>query len=323
MSRTPSNSRDVLLADVAEMYFKDGLTQAEIAREINLTRSMVSRMLSEAREKEIVKIEIVRQFNYDTELQQALTETFNLQGAVVFHSPDVSRKRYLTYLGVVAAQALKPYLEQEDLIVGTAWGTTLGATIEALDVEKSKGVTVVQLVGALGERNLIFDGHQVVHQLADKLGGQGYYLNVPYIVDKPETVESLMTVQGVQETMQQMKECELGLVGIGSTDLDYSTFYNAGYLVLEEMRGLAIHGAVGNVCGLYFDIHGNPTAREFQRRSITIRKRDLVTIPLRIGIAGGEGKTAAILGALRGKYINYLITDSRAASEILHLRKKK
>jgi len=323
MSRTPSNSRDVLLADVAEMYFKDGLTQAEIAREINLTRSMVSRMLTEAREKKIVKIEIVRRFNYDTDLQQALTKTFNLQGAVVFHSPEVSRQRYLTYLGAVAARVLKPYLEEKDLIVGTAWGTTLGATIESLDVEKTEGVKVVQLVGALGERNLIFDGHQVVHQLAEKLDGQVYYLNVPYIVDKPETVESLMTVQGVQETMQQMKECELGLFGIGSTDLDYSTFYNAGYLVLDEMRGLAVHGAVGNVCGLYFDIQGNPTAREFQRRSITIRKRDLVTIPLRIGIAGGEGKTAAILGALRGKYINHLITDSRAASEILRLRKKR
>lgn len=321
MSRTPSNSRAVLLADVAEMYFKEGLTQSAIARKINLTRSMVSRMLTEAREKEIVKIEIIRQFNYDNDLQQALTETFNLEGAVVFHSPEVSRTRYLTYLGAVAARMLKHYLEEDDLIVGTAWGTTLGATIEALEVKKSRGVKIVQLVGALGERNLIFDGHQVVHQLAQKLGGQGYYLNVPYIVDKPETVESLMTVQGVQETMAQMKKCDLGLVGIGSTELDYSTFYNAGYLVLEEMRGLAVHGAVGNVCGLYFDIEGNPTARDFQKRSITIRKRDLSSIPLRIGIAGGQGKDAAILGALRGKYINYLVTDDQTAEEILSLRK--
>lgn len=321
MSRTPSHSRAVLLADVAEMYFKEGLTQAEIAREIDVTRSMVSRMLTEAREKDIVKIEIVRRFNYDPDLQQALKETFNLEGAVVFHSPEVSRRRYLTYLGAAAAQVLQPYLEEEGLVVGTAWGTTLGATIEALEVEKSQDVTVVQLVGALGERNLIFDGHQVVHRLADKLGGQGYYLNVPYIVDKPETVESLMTVQGVQETMLQMKKCDLGLFGVGSTDLDYSTFYNAGYLVLEEMRGLAVHGAVGNVCGLYFDVQGSPTAREFQRRSITIRKRDLVTIPLRFGIAGGQGKTAAILGALRGEYINYLITDSRTAADILRMNK--
>jgi len=211
---------------------------------------------------------------------------------------------------------------KDNIVLGTAWGTTLNATINALELESPpKNIKIVQLVGALGEKSLDIDGHELVHDLVNKLGGEGYYLNTPYIVDSPETVEALMGVQSVCETMEMMKECDVGLIGIGSLKLDYSTFFNAGYLVLDEMKGLAVHGAVGNVCGLFFDVNGEPTAREFQQRSLTISRKDLINIPIRIGIAGGSGKIDAILGALRGQYINILVTDDLTASEILRAAK--
>jgi DNA-binding transcriptional regulator LsrR (DeoR family) len=109
------------------------------------------------------------------------------------------------------------------------------------------------------------------------------------------------------------------LLGIGTTDLNYSTYYNAGYLALEEMQGLIEVGAVGNVCGLFFDIDGNPTARDFQSRSFTISKRDLINIPVRIGMAGGPGKIKAILGALRGGYMNVIVTDDLVARKLIQM----
>jgi DNA-binding transcriptional regulator LsrR (DeoR family) len=36
-----------------------------------------------------------------------------------------------------------------------------------------------------------------------------------------------------------------------------------------------------------------------------------------VGVAGGEEKVAAILGALRGGYLNVLITDSVTAQAVL------
>ncbi|HTP02553.1 MAG TPA: helix-turn-helix domain-containing protein, partial [Anaerolineales bacterium] len=52
--------RQNLLADVAEMYYLEDKDQAEIARAIGLTRSMVSRMLKEARQKGIVEARVHR-----------------------------------------------------------------------------------------------------------------------------------------------------------------------------------------------------------------------------------------------------------------------
>jgi DNA-binding transcriptional regulator LsrR (DeoR family) len=316
MARKTSENRAAILADVAEMYFIEELTQAEIAKRVGVTRSMVSRMLTEARQKNIVKIKIERRFNFDENLQNALVEHFGLKRAAVFVGYVDDHARYLSRVGVVAAEVIKPHL-RPGIVLGTAWGTTLDAAIHALDVPHTIDIKVVQLVGALGGRNLEYDSHGVVRQLVEKLGGEGYYLNVPYIVDKAETVVSLIQAQGVNETMELMKQCDVGLFGVGSTELDYSTFYSEGYLILDDMRGLAQYGAVGNVCGLFFDQDGKPTAREFQSRSFTIRRRDLLDIPIRIGVAGGPGKIKAILGALRGKYINVLVTDEYTAAEVL------
>jgi len=316
MTRKPVDDRDNLLADVAEMYFIEGLNQASISKRIGVTRSMVSRMLTEARQKGIVRIHVERHFEYIQPLQQQLISEFGLVDAVVFRGYVEDSFRYLARLGTAAAKALQPYLLPE-ITLGTAWGTALDATINALEPQNLVDVRIVQLVGALRGRNLEIDGHGVVQNLVKTIGGEGHFLNVPYIVDSPETVEALGKVPGVRETMKVMKECNVGLFGVGSAEMDYSTFYSGGYLIADEMRGLIQYGAVGNVCGLFFNLDGEPTAKEFQRRSFTISRRDLMKIPVRIGIAGGLGKVNAILGALRGKYINILITDSVTSRAIL------
>ncbi len=321
MAKRPSENRADLLADVAEMYFVEGLNQSAISKKVGVTRSMVSRMLTEARQLGIVKIRIERQFTFDVPLQEQLKKKYGLLDASIFIGRTENYDSYLSRLGAVAADMVTAYLKP-GIVLGTAWGTALGATIKALEVNYLTQAKVVQLVGALGGRNLDFDGHSVVRQFVEKLGGEGYYLNVPYIVEKPETIADLMQVQGVQDTMELMQQCEVGLFGIGSTELDYSTFYSGGYLVLDEMMGLASQGAVGNVCGLFFDKRGKPTAREFQSRSFTISRKDLMNIPIRIGIAGGAGKIKAIMGALRGKYINYLITDDFTAAEVMRMEQE-
>ena len=52
-------------------------------------------------------------------------------------------------------------------------------------------------------------------------------------------------------------------------------------------------------------------------------ERTLLSIPVRLGVAGGEGKADAILGALRSKYVNVLVIDSVTARKVLELAKSK
>jgi DNA-binding transcriptional regulator LsrR (DeoR family) len=73
------------------------------------------------------------------------------------------------------------------------------------------------------------------------------------------------------------------------------------------------------VCGLHFDINGQPACEDFCERLVSIRRQDLLSIPQRLGVAGGEGKADAILGALRSKYVNVLVIDNLTARNVLEM----
>ena len=311
-----SNERASMLADVAEMYYLEDKTQAEIARKVGVTRSMISRILKEAREKGIVEIRVRRSIHSDYDLESALINRFYLQGAMVITSPMGSAKQDLEHLGAAGAVALKRYLRPE-ITLGISWGSTVSAVVDALHVEKPIPIKIVQLVGALGAHNMEYDGHALVARLAEKLNGEGYYLNAPFLCPDPNTASVLMKTKGVEETVELGRSADIALLGIGSTSPNYSSYYLAGYVQLAELKTLSQEGAVGDVAGLHFDINGNYACPAFCERLVTISKESLDNIPLRIGVAGGTGKEVAILGALRGGYINFLVTDSAAAKAVL------
>jgi DNA-binding transcriptional regulator LsrR (DeoR family) len=84
----------------------------------------------------------------------------------------------------------------------------------------------------------------------------------------------------------------------------------------REQNRLQRAGAAGDVCGLHFDRQGRDVGEEFRARSLNICKEDLFRIPVRIGVAGGPGKVEPILGALRGGYVNVLVTDATTARQV-------
>jgi DNA-binding transcriptional regulator LsrR (DeoR family) len=313
-----SQERASLLADVAEMYYLQGKNQDEIAGIIGVTRSMVSRMLTEARTRGIIEVRIRRPLQFDHLLESALKKHFGLLSVCVVEIHGLEDKHLLTYLGSAGAEMVMGYLAP-NLILGIAWGTSVSAVVDALEVEDQQPIKIVQLVGAPGARNNEYDGHGLALRLAQKLGGEAYFLNAPFICPSPEIAQSLVETPGVRETVAMHGKANLALVGVGSTQPKYSSFYLAGYVPLEELKQLIDAGAVGDVCGLHFDIQGNEICDDFCERLVTVRKEVLLSISIRIGIAGGPGKAEPILGALRAGYVNALVTDSITARKLIEL----
>lgn len=180
MEQRSTQDRASLLADVAEMYYLEEKNQAEIAKSVGVTRSMVSRMLTEARESGLVEIRVRRPLESDRELESAFIENFGLKDACVVALANASGGRLLRALGNVGAQMLKRYLAS-NMTLGLAWGTSISATVDAFEVSEPMAVKVVQLVGAMGARNMEYDGHDLVSRISEKIGGEAYYLNAPYI----------------------------------------------------------------------------------------------------------------------------------------------
>lgn len=313
--------RASLLADVAEMYYLEDKSQAEIASLIGVTRSMVSRMLKSAREKGIVEVRVNRKLRLDHVLEAAFIEAFGLKAARIVAMHKTSSRQVLNNLGNAGAVLLAEYLSP-GMVLGLSWGTSVSAVVNLVEVAEPLDVKVVQLVGAMGARNNDYDGNVLVARLTDTLGGEGYYLNAPFLCPNAETAAALRQAQSIRETIDLGKQVTVALLGIGSVDPKYSSYYLAGYVDIEELDRLKRAGAVGDVCGLQFDIQGREACADFCDRTVTILKNDLLNIPLRIGVAGGEGKAGPVLGALYGGYVNALVTDRITAREVLKLAGK-
>ena len=292
------DDRDQLLADVSEMYYEEGLTQQSIARAIGVTRSAISRMLSEARRKGIVEIKVRRPLRFDRRLEAALCERFGLEQArvIVWRKNDYNSLR--RYLGIAAARTLRELVSPSS-VLGLTLGTTIAATVDAIENTDLRIARVVQLAGALGAHVLPYDGRALVQRVADALGCDAAYLPAPFIVETKELAECLRRTGSIQEGLEMGRRCDVVLVGIGSASAETSSLVKGGHLTPEELDSLV--------------------ANDYHDRLISISRKDLLAIPMRLGVAGGPAKVQALLGALRGGYMNILVTNSATAAEVLAL----
>jgi DNA-binding transcriptional regulator LsrR (DeoR family) len=311
--------RDELLANVAEMYYQDGNTQAEISQAIGITRSAISRMLTEARKKGIVEIHIHRPLRFNTDLEAQLTNKFNLLSAYVVTWNNNDRYRELrTRLGRAAAKVVKNNIKPNNTI-GVAWGTTVQSTIEAIEDGEVKNLRVVQLLGVLGSTRHAYSGQALVERLARKLGGEGIYLYTPFLVEHEDTAKFLRNDQSVQDAISLGKKADIALLGVGSTIPEFCSLFQGGHITQNDLNTIRKAGAVGDVSGQYFNIDGELAEVDFHKRVMGIKFEDLLNIPIRIGVAGSTEKAKAILGAIRGGFINILITDNNTATRMLEI----
>ncbi len=310
--------RSDLLADVAEMYYLRGMNQNEIANQIGVDRSMISRMLSEARKQNIVEIRIRRPLTSNANLEGELLRKFSLNRAYVLVDHSKDQQELLQRLGIAGALVLREYLSP-GIVLGLSWGSAVSSVVDAMETNEALHIRVVQLVGAMGAQNTVYDGHGLVQRLAQKLGCEGYFINAPFIVDNPEVANALLDNQNVKEAISLAKKSDIAVLGIGSTNPEYSSFYQAGYVPIEDLNQLSSLGMVGDVCGRHFNITGETPEIDFHTRIVTIGDDDLKSIPVRIGVAGGSGKVQAVLGALRAGYINVLVTDENLAGELTRI----
>jgi deoxyribonucleoside regulator len=315
---TASEERISMLAQVASLYFEQGLNQGDIADQFGISRASVSRLLAEARELGVVEIRINFPLARNTELEQTLAARFALQAVYVLNTQDMPPERVLGRLGRLASDYLQPRIG-ESSIVALSWGSAIYETVQAFRRRQLPNVRVVQVIGASGSKNPLIDGPDLARQLAERLGGQYYYLHAPLIVENTYVRDTLLADAQLQQTLELGRQAQLALVGIGSTRPDISPLMRAGYLTEEQQREISAAGAVGDFCGYNLDDHGRLLDIPINRRVIGITLADLRAIPCVVGVAGGAIKAPTILGVLRGELVDVLIIDDSAAREVLRL----
>ncbi len=307
-----------LLAKVAEMYYKHSMNQTDIAERTGYSRSMISRLLTQAVQQKVVEFHIYHPLARCGDLEQELQQRFGLKEVRVLARGALDYNEMLIKLGKLAARLTEEQLQQQ-MTVGVSWGTAVAATINALRPKPCTSVSVIQIIGSYGTPDPEVDGHELARKLARILGGKYAILPAPLVVGSEAMRNGLLTDPRVRQVLLNARNMQLALVGIGSVDAGLSSLVRAGYITKQHVRDLAQAGAVGDVCAINFDQHGNLVDTPLTRRIVGIDAKTLQTVPTKIGVAGGEEKAPAILGAVRGKFVSALVTDESAALAILQL----
>lgn len=311
-------NKEDLMIEIATLYYYDGLTQREIAKRFGISRSNVSRLLTEARNRGIVEIKVKQKIPLDYNLQKEIRSRFSLKDVKILKSYGLDYQEMLRKLGTIAARYLKTILNKVS-IVGMSWGTAIYEVVNAFESEFYKNIEVIQMIGGIGTENPDIDGTELARRLAEKVGGRYRYLHAPLIVENADIKKAIIVEKNVKETLQKVKKADVAIVGIGSTNPTVSSLVRAGYLNKKELNEIRKLGAVGDICARHFDINGNLCQIDLNERVIGIDTDVLKDINYVIGVAGGKAKASAILGVLRGGYINVLISDNKAISEVLKL----
>lgn len=307
-----------LLARIASLYYEQNLTQEQIAGRSGYSRSMVSRLLTEARAQGVVEVRIHHPLHRVRELEQEFLRRFELDAVRVLArgtlQPDLAIRR----LGNLAAIYLEEVLPGVHRI-GVSYGAALSETINALRAGVFADIEVVQMIGALELQKPDEDGPALARRLARRVGGSCHTLAAPAFAESPAARDTLMNDAHVRGVTDLAAGCDLALTGTGALDPEHSTLLRAGSCSSELLRQLSQAGAVGEVCAIPLDIDGGVLDTLLTRCLVGVQPEQFRRIPTRVGVAGGEIAAAPVLAACRSGLLNVLVVDEAAALGALRM----
>ncbi len=301
----PLRFGDDALLWAAWLYHEEGMTQGDIAGEMGISRASVNGYLAEARLRGLVTIEIEpRQFRA-LSVADALRERFALEDCLVV--PTQGGERSLTArLGAAGSKALSQIVRSGDTLAVT-WGRTILALAEAFRMPGLSDVRVVQATGSTTAK-IPWTPEACAQRLAESLGARCIPLAAPAIVSSAAMRDMLLAEAVLTEQIAVLSEANRILFGISSLRPE-STIHTSGFLddvtLHEHYRQ-----AVGSIAGRFLSADGSAVIGPLDGRTVGIDLDALRAVPQRIAVAGGADKVAAILGALRGGFVNVLVTDA-------------
>jgi lsr operon transcriptional repressor len=313
-----NDSDEDIITRIAWLYYKEKMTQQEIAGHVSLSRQKVQRLLEKARDLEIIQFRLKHPYMNLMSMESEIRKKFDLTDAVVtpdgFGDPE-RQQRAFAMAG--AAYLERKLVTRKKCILGIGWGNTTAYLAEYFEPQVVSGkVEIVSLIGNL-MMNVSMNPYIMAEKMARKLDASFYNIWAPAIAQTKERADVFKSEPWIKEVLDIGVRADIILISIGEATKAASLF-KMGYLSPADLQRLIGKGAVGDILCRYFDAEGRFIDDEVHDRVIGIPmevfsdERKLI-----IGVAGGAAKVDAIRAALLRKYINVLITDEKTASELL------
>lgn len=306
---------DEQLILVARLYFVEGMPQGKVASIASVSQAKVSRMLSLARARGLVKITVAEAEPRDRRLEASLKQAFGIESIVIRNLSGTESGELRQLIGYFTAPAILDWFKSAST-VAIAGGRTIQALVEHLKPPSNpRPLEFVQAMGTIDATPGPYDAVELGLALAGRWGGSFVRLNTPAILPDSDTCSRLLQLEQVQHVMTRLADADLALVGVGT--LENSVFVDRDVLNPTDLETLKSARATGEILGRYFCDQGEECETPFKNRVVSLELSGLKNIARRVGVVVGSDRTAAIIAAIKGGLINALTIDQRGAQALM------
>jgi len=307
-------TRTATVLRAAEMYYLEQKTMDTIAEALGVSRSTVSRMISEARTSGLVEITVHRDRRAAATLERLIAERYHVDVTVVAppeNATDTDRLRHAAaQAGTVLRASLAP-----DLSIAVAWGATVATMARSLSPGVVPGLQIIQMSGA---GNTFSSGAEyaagTLGRFGAAFGARVHHFPVPAFFDKASAREALWNERSVQRILRLQERANLAVFSVSALDARIpGHLYRAGYLQRDDLRELLDRGVVGELGTVFLRADGSTDSIQLNARSTGLPIETLKRIRRRLCVAVGAAKAPIIQAALCAGAITDLVVDDEAA----------
>lgn len=311
-------SKTDLATTAAELYYLQDWRMEDIGKELNLSRSSVSRLLQMARNRGIVEFRVNRPSDRSAKISEQIKNKFGIHAEVIQVPENSTADERLETVGAQTAKKLGNYF-RSGITIGLAWGSTISSVSRHMHYFPVAGSTVVQLNGAGNDHStgLSYSG-EILNQFGKSLGANVVHFPVPAFFDDPEAKQAMWRERSTKRILDIQQRIDLAVFGLGRIDSEVpSQVYAAGYLGTEEIDDLNREQVAGDIATVFFRKDGSWSNIALNERSSGPSLSQLKKAPKRICVTSGLAKIKALEGALAGGLITDLFIDDLTAEKLL------
>lgn len=297
------------LVAIARLYYEENKNQHEIAQIMGISRPLISRYLSEAREYGIVKIQIQNPITERKLILDKLQEKYGLRGGMVVET----RSHVVDTNWNIAGAVIEGLCQVENMSIGMGWGSIMGNIVARLEREPVRKLhtKVYPLVADSGVFNRDYHTNDIVRKVAEKTGGQAVSWYAPAFVDSPEEMKRMKELDNYKEIAAGWKSVKVAFVNIGNYPSvpDFATAASYGSRLTEQK-------AVGKLLSYYYDIHGHIIKPDMdctmQIPIEVLSKRKYV-----VGVCAANVSPKAMMGALKTGILTHIVASKEILEELI------
>lgn len=314
---TNVRTRDALRA--AHLYYVQELTMEDIATEMRVSRSSISRLLAYAREIGLVEITVHSPQDGVDSLAERIIDLFGVTAEIVPTPVRASAAERFARVARSAARRVAS-LADDNMSIGIAWGATVSAIARELPSRPLHNVHVVQMNGAA---NPMTSGlpyaSSILERFASAFGADVQLFPVPALFDDPHTKDLMWRERSVRRVLDAQDDIGMFVFGLGSPRADVpSHVYSGGYLSGDDLHSLMRDGIVGDCATVFYRIDGSSSGIRLNERSSGPSLDAIRRIPRRLCAVSSLSKLDALKGALAAQLITELVIEESLARRLLN-----